>query len=100
MPRRKDPLANYFRRSNASRGVTYLIHAKGTNYVKIGCTLVDVNTRLRSIQANCPLDLEVIKTVKGIGKESEMQRLWGEKHVRGEWYELSPETIERLRAHA
>jgi hypothetical protein len=69
----------------------------GVGHVKIGYS-VDVQTRLREIQAHNAFPLTVLAVLKG-GSEVEraLHERFAEHRVRGEWFRLAPEIIEYLR---
>jgi len=66
-------------------------------YVKIGYTAGDPNDRVESLQVGNPHELILYGAVDGdIAYERVLQGKFHKSHVRGEWYELTPDIIEYL----
>lgn len=78
-------------------GTIYAIGAQGTPWVKIGCTHIPVEERLRTLQIGQPFPLHLIAAVP---VEADMRRI--EKYVhdflsaerrRGEWFEMPMDLV-------
>lgn len=70
--------------------IVYVV--KAGDFIKIGVTH-DMKTRLRTLQAGCPLKIEVIHTIHGASRELEadLHRQFAASHHWFEWFKLTPE---------
>lgn len=67
----------------------YFILAEEVNRVKIGYTC-DVRRRLKELQSWSPVELSVLKVIKGTCREEErFQQMFDAERVRGEWFTYS-----------
>ena len=74
----------------------YAIRMVGTQYVKVGKTS-NINNRLDDLTIGSPYDLEVLFNIDtfNIGKiEQRVHKMLHDKHVKGEWFELSNTDID------
>lgn len=81
-------------------GYLYLVRCVGFPYYKIGITTCNPLTRLGGIQTGCPFKVEIewAIQVSGIkGEEKGLHECYSDKHVRGEWYNLTGEDIECIK---
>jgi hypothetical protein len=80
--------------------LVYFIHAKDTEYVKIGTT-DNVERRLRAIKTSSPFELNLIGVIRG-GRELEKQihGIFQHLRIRGEWFYLRDDLIEFVNAKA
>lgn len=65
----------------------YIIRAVGVSMIKVGIT-VDVGRRLSEIRSMCPVELEVVDLLEGVGfgVESTIHGLMYEYRSHGEWF--------------
>lgn len=70
----------------------YLIGAPGHDIVKIGVTTSPIQTRLRQIQANSPLLLDVRWQFRGCRPAEHMlHRFFARDRYHHEWFRMSPQ---------
>lgn len=70
----------------------YFITARDVGRVKIGYTQCDVQQRFHVIQAHSPVPLALECVCDGHSKEEgQLHSQFSAAHVRGEWFDLSPE---------
>ena len=77
-------------------GLIYFIHMENNMKVfKIGYT-TDLKTRLADLQVAHPYSLQVYATIENVSrnKETELHHLFKKKHVRGEWFAITPDMID------
>lgn len=81
------------------QGSIYVIHADGTNRIKIGYTQ-NLKERSASIQTGCPYPIKVLTTWPGqTWMEKEIHKYFSKFRCSGEWFEIEPlnlEDIERV----
>lgn len=79
--------------------MVYIIRKKGTEFVKIGFTKSkqSLRGRLKTLQTSSPEKLVIEATMDGgRTKEKFLHYACIQRHVRGEWFELSADDVERL----
>ena len=84
-----------------TNGLVYFIHMENNMKVfKIGYT-TDLKTRLADLQVAHPYCLQVYATIENASKkkETEMHCFFKEKHVRGEWFAITPDMIDSVCKH-
>ena len=79
----------------------YIIHATTTNAFKVGYTTRHPEKRRRNLQVGCPQRLEVwdsfeIKDGSGEFWELEAHKWLDHCHIRGEWFQASPEGMQKF----
>ncbi len=77
-------------------GCIYLIRCGDSNYYKIGQSRRAFANRLAMLQVGCPYNLELMFALKVTGylaAEHDLHERYDLQHVRGEWFELSPEDV-------
>ncbi len=76
--------------------IVYFIRSYGA-FVKIGIT-TDLKSRLKAIQAGCPIKLTVIGTCPGDRMlEAKLHHKFHSLRVRNEWFHLTPEMAEEIK---
>lgn len=86
----------------AASGFVYLIKDTGSGYTKIGLS-VDAEARLGSLQIGNPHELELICKIPSrqpAKLETKLKSRFHDKHIRGEWYNLTSSDIYDIRKHA
>jgi hypothetical protein len=84
------------------KAFVYAVQAGDSGPTKIGLT-VNLSGRLSTLRTSCPYPLTLVYSVEcGSLEEAEkIERHWhyyfGELHLRGEWFELTPEHIGWMR---
>jgi len=74
-------------------GFVYVIHAVGTNRIKIGYT-TDLKARLRSLQTAAPFPLQMLANWPGTeARERRVHRYLSQFRKVGEWFEVPPFTV-------
>ncbi len=74
-------------------GYIYLMHAKGTNYYKIGRSIHPTKREYQLNNTKGPYDVELIKHIKtrhDVNAEKLLHGHFSKKRKRGEWFELDP----------
>ena len=76
---------------------TYIIKTKGHNYYKIGRS-ANVEKRIKSLQTNCPFQLEILIKVA----DDSLNEIYWHKHfeqyrTHGEWYKFQDKQVRELR---
>lgn len=76
--------------------MVYFIKAEGTPFIKIGYS-ENVHHRLTKMQADCPLQLTVIKVIEG-DQESEklLHKIFAAYHHKGEWFDITEKMIDEI----
>lgn len=80
------------------KGVTYIIAADSSDLFKIGRTTGDPNIRLAAMQTGSPLPLSIVCTLPHASWETVLHHHFAAKRRQGEWFELTPEDLEAIRA--
>ena len=76
---------------------TYIIKTKGHNYYKIGWSS-NVEKRIKSLQTNCPFQLEIlIKVVDSSLNEKYWHKHFEKYRTYGEWYKFQDKQVRELR---
>lgn len=76
--------------------IVYVIHAQGTNFVKIGVT-TRLTSRLSAIRTGCPYPCAVAHTWPGAYQlESELHERFAAQRREGEWFEFEGATIQEV----
>ena len=81
------------------RTMIYFLRAVGTDFVKVGYTAEgpDMPRRIAALQMGCPHKLRTEAVCPGAGEdERRMHHMLEDKHMRGEWFRLSPEEVSSL----
>lgn len=76
----------------------YIVQAKGTNYFKIGRADAP-EQRLAQLQIGCPHELEKFLTIPTLFPnelESALHEILADHLVRGEWFEIEPDTLKAI----
>lgn len=97
-PMTKSHIYSLYNKENTS-GYIYLFRSEHTNRCKIGWTEdEDVEKRKSQIQTASPETIEIVGFFPVSGRKSEktLHRLFSEKKVIGEWFELSKDDIHNL----
>ncbi|MCH8067828.1 MAG: GIY-YIG nuclease family protein [Candidatus Marinimicrobia bacterium] len=79
-------------KSDKSSGYVYLIHAKTTDYYKIGISKNSPYTRISSIQSGCMYELEFIDvkyTDNFRALEVKIHEQYRKYSIRGEWFKFN-----------
>ena len=87
-------------RVHLDEGCIYIIRCKDSATYKIGKS-TNPACRLKSHQTSCPSELELeyyTKVWQMSHIEYAIHKLYADKCVRGEWYELSEDDIEQLKS--
>lgn len=82
-------------------GFVYLIQAG--EFHKIGRTSIDPRKRLADLQVGCPLPLVLdcyLEHDEAVAFERALHRCFGPERVLGEWFRMSKESVNQLRAMA
>lgn len=78
---------------------SYLVYfvQEGEGLIKIGKT-VDIERRMSGIQTHCPNPIRLLAYMEGgtRGLEGKLHRLFKDKRVRGEWFDLTLEDIQSI----
>ena len=85
-------------KKNICNGLVYFIHEEGEmNVFKIGYT-TNLKKRLESLQTAHYRLLQVYATIENVPrqKETELHQLFKKKHIRGEWFAITPEIIDTV----
>ena len=93
----KNKIAGYTTK-NIYNGLVYFIHEEGEmNVFKIGYT-TNLKKRLESLQTAHYRLLQVYATIENVPrqKETEPHQLFKKKHIRGEWFAITPEIIDTV----
>lgn len=70
----------------------YFIGCAAANAVKIGRTYNEPYKRLMSMQACCPLELQLIGVTEGYGvEEAALHARFAPSRIRGEWFTMTDE---------
>ena len=80
----------------------YILHSGDSDYYKIGCTASRPIARVRGLQTGSPVELrlyEAFYSMDMADMERRGQDRFRGKHVRGEWFELTRDEVERLAAY-
>ena len=83
-------------RRNITNGLVYFIHMETNLKVfKIGYT-TNLKTRLEDLQVANPSLLQVYATINNVSrkKETELHMFFQKKHIRGEWFAITPDMID------
>ena len=83
---------------NIYNGIVYFIHMEGNlKMFKIGYT-TDLNKRLESLQIGNPHLLCTYRTIENVlrTKEKQLHRYFNKYHIRGEWFAITPDMIEKV----
>ena len=77
----------------------YVVHAVGTDRYKIGYSS-DVDKRINSLKTGCPYPISVITVFEGGTPEDEraIHGVYRDRRVHGEWFCLSDDTVEWMKA--
>ena len=76
---------------------TYIIKTKGHNYYKIGRS-ANVEKRIKSLQTNCPFQLEILIKVADCSLNEKYWHKHFEKYkTYGEWYKFQDKQVRELR---
>lgn len=85
------PAGNKERPQEGNKGLVYVIHATGTNRVKIGFSF-DPAKRLAELQTGSPFPLTLIGTCEGsFSLECRMHERLKDYRRTGEWFEFGPQ---------
>ena len=90
---------NGFNRNTDMAKFVYLVHAKDTEFYKVGISRKPKG-RLAGLQTGCPIHLSLILQVKVKHAEAWEEYIHGrlgECKVRGEWFRLDQERLERVK---
>ena len=82
-------------------GWVYLIRSGRSDYYKIGLAK-DPKVRLHQLQVGNPEELSIVHTIECedvVEVEDGLHNRFVRQHHRGEWYRLSAEDVERVRAY-
>lgn len=77
-------------------GFIYLINKNDTNLYKIGVTKNEVKKRLKQLQTGSSEELILVENYKTdfyFKIERMLHRLYNNKHIHGEWFELNDEEV-------
>ena len=79
----------------------YIVECKGPDkFYKIGFAS-NPHQRVRELQIDCPYPLEIVLEFPGgFSKEQELHKCYKNSMVRGEWFNLSPISVELLKMSA
>lgn len=82
---------------NKNKGFVYFIQNAVTKNIKIGRTDDDVESRLMSLQTGNDCDLILLKTIECNSRviEKQLHEKFSQYHVRGEWFNITMEQIEK-----
>ena len=83
---------------NNGKGLVYFIHEEGDfKRFKIGYT-TKISERLLSLQTGNPDLLVVYKTIENVTKKKETQlhQMFAQYRIRGEWFAINPDMIDKL----
>ena len=86
-------------KKQTNNGLVYFIHMKNNRKVfKIGFT-TDLKARLQDLQVAHPYLLQVYATIENVPKkmETELHHFFEKKHVRGEWFAITPKMIDSVK---
>lgn len=76
-----------------NQGFVYIIHAVGTNRIKIGFT-ADLKRRLKALQTAAPYPLQMLASWPGTeARERRVHRYLSQFRKVGEWFEVPPFTV-------
>jgi hypothetical protein len=91
-----DDVAERIRKSSSpiDRG-TYIIHARGTHFYKIGQS-DRIDGRLYELQSASPLALKLVAVSASLSLESELHEKYRTWRIRGEWFRLEDDQINDL----
>ncbi len=76
---------------DSKSGYVYVIQEKSQGHYKIGRTL-DPNSRMQTFSLKLPFKIEYLYVIEAFDMyklESQLHKLFEEKHVNGEWFSLS-----------
>ena len=80
-------------------GRIYFVEAHGANVVKIGYS-EDVKSRIKALSQGSPHKLILLGTMEGnMQDEERLHQAFESQHVRGEWFKLSPQIKDFIRAN-
>jgi hypothetical protein len=80
-----------------TKGFVYFIQKKNQDIFKIGMTYSDPEKRLKQLQISTPDELLLVQTIYCNHPrilENQLHIQFKEKHIRGEWFNLSEATIQ------
>jgi hypothetical protein len=90
------PAGNNERPQEGNAGFVYIIQAIGTARVKLGYS-IEPEKRLRELQTGSPYELALLSKWRARpATERRLHREFAEYRVKGEWFELPRQLIERL----
>jgi len=94
------PVVKVIPQPRRDEGYIYIVHCKDSANYKIGKS-TQPTYRVKSHQTSCPYELELeyhISVLNMTDVEHVVHGLYESKRVRGEWYELSEDDIEQIKA--
>lgn len=72
----------------------YVVQARDTHFVKIGCTDLRLRERIASLQTGCPHELVLLLAFPGgMDEEAAAHERFAHLSERGEWFRLEPEVV-------
>ncbi len=86
-------------RRNAQRGYVYLLSDMDGTYYKIGCTTQPIR-RVSDFGVQIPYSVHydtIIASDDMYQLETDLKRMFANKRIRGEWFDLAPEDVELIR---
>lgn len=89
------------RQDSPKRGFVYLLQSS-TGYYKIGRTK-DPTDRIKTFNVKLPFEVDftcLLKTPDMYALEQELHQQYADKRVNGEWFDLDPTDVERIRGMA
>ena len=95
----KCPIENIDKPKNKS-GIVYLLKIKDKSQYKIGVTK-DFKKRLTQISPKMPFELKVEHKIESdniYSLEEKLHNKFGDKHIKGEWFELDKEDVNYIKS--
>lgn len=96
----KQHFYSLFSKESSNKGFVYLIRSGSSDKVKVGWTGTEagVESRLKSMQTGNPEQLAILGYFKVSSSKTEkiIHSYFEEKHITGEWFELSDEDCENI----
>ena len=89
--------SNHFTEKH-EKGLVFFIHQEGDfKRFKIGYT-TKLSERLATLQIGMPDLLVVYRTIENVSKKKETQLhgIFAQYHIRGEWFAITPDMIDRV----
>lgn len=83
-------------------GYVYLVQQVGGIYFKLGRSKTPVQ-RIGNLNVKLPFEIEVLALVETddmVALERELHEKYAARHVRGEWYALTPEDVAEIKTRA